>query len=110
MNTEIEETDNTETSRFKIVAERAYFWNFLVNVAIVFLLILINTFKPNNNSISNETLTIILNFMQATTYIFAGTYILKFLGKNGTEFLNKLVNVKNFITSNSQENKSRGKK
>lgn len=108
MNSEIEET---ETSRFKIVAERAYFWNFLVNVAIVFLLILINTFKPNNNSISNETLTIILNFMQATTYIFAGTYILKFLGKNGTEFLNKLGSMKNFFTtSNSQENKSRGKK
>lgn len=103
--------DETEdTSRFKIVAERAYFWNFLVNVVIVFILILVTTLKPNNNSISNDTLTIILNFMVTTTYIFAGTYILKFLGKNGTEFLNKLGNVKNFITSNSQENKSRGKK
>ena len=106
MNSEIEET---ETSRFKIVAERAYFWNFLVNV---FLLILINTFKPNNNSISNETLTIILNFMQATTYIFAGTYILKFLGKNGTEFLNKLGSMKNFLTTKNfqKDEKSRGKK
>jgi hypothetical protein len=102
--------DETEdTSRFKIVAERAYFWNFLVNVVIVFILILVTTLKPNNNSISNDTLTIILNFMVTTTYIFAGTYILKFLGKNGTEFMNKLGNVKNFITSNSQ-NKSRGKK
>ena len=109
MNSEIEET---ETSRFKIVAERAYFWNFLVNVAIVFLLILINTFKPNNNSISNETLTIILNFMQATTYIFAGTYILKFLGKNGTEFLTKLGSMKNFLTTKNfqKDEKSRGKK
>lgn len=106
-----EEEEFTDTSRFKIVAERAYFWNFLVNVAIVFLLILINTFKPNNNSISNDTLAIILNFMQATTYIFAGTYILKFLGKNGTEFLNKIGSMKNFFTTkNSQENKSRGKK
>ena len=92
MNSEIEET---ETSRFKIVAERAYFWNFLVNVAI-----------------SNETLTIILNFMQATTYIFAGTYILKFLGKNGTEFLNKLGSMKNFLTTKNfqKDEKSRGKK
>lgn len=105
------EEENTDTSRFKIVAERAYFWNFLVNVAIVFILILINTIKPNNNSISNDTLVIILNFMQATTYIFAGTYILKFLGKNGTEFLNKIGSMRNFFTTNNlPENKPRGKK
>ncbi len=105
------EENHTDTSRFKIVAERAYFWNFLVNVAIVFILILINTLKPNNNSISNETLTIILNFMQATTYIFAGTYVMKFLGKEGKEIFNKIGNVKDFLTSSSsKENNSRGKK
>ncbi len=103
------ENETEDTGRFKIVAERTFFWNFLVNVVIVFILILVNTLKPNNNSISNDTLTIILDFMVTTTYIFAGTYILKFLGKNGSEIFNQIGKFKNFITTKS-ENSTRGKK
>jgi hypothetical protein len=107
METENKNTDSEHTERFRVVAERAYFWNFIVNVAIVFILLLINTYKPNNNSIANDTLVIILNFMQSTTYIFAGTYILKFLGSDGKNLLSKIGNVKNFFTD---KDKPRSKK
>ncbi len=106
MQVENNTTDSSETGRFKIVAERAYFWNFIVNVTIVFVLLLINTYKPNNNSISNDTLQIILHFMQSTTYIFAGTYILKFLGSDGIALLDKVKSLKaNIVNPQKGEKK-----
>lgn len=111
MNSEIEETDNNETSRFKIVAERAFFWNFIANVVVVFLVLVIITFKPAGNPLPDTSLNIILNFLTGTTYVFAGTYIAKFLKIDVNTFWTGIHNAKNLITRKEEtEIKPRGKK
>lgn len=95
---------NQNENKFDIVAERTFFWNFIVNVVIVFTLIIINIFKPNSNSISNATLEIILDFMITTTLVFAGTYIMKYLGNEGKEILNKVYSLRHSITDKGRKN------